>query len=959
MSNLVKSRRAQSRGKRSTAARAGHSRLSARSTPRKVRRDWNRRGQRPVRFSRLRAALTVLERRPDGHHVVAFDPSEREGAGSGRRGQRRSPRGREEPRVSRGRRLIREGEEDIDEVVATSRKRAMKTGTLAEGDKIQIEVGAVKGLQAKRGVKRGAFWIVALSLLLFWVPVLGPAVAGYVGGRKAGTPLRAFFAALLPILGAFAAFAALAASTVNVPALVRHMVEAGSAGIIGTLPFDFPILGYVLGNLAAVMRAGPDALFLLLAFALVGGAVSEMKLQERMVPPITARIPASRVVSPMTQTPARAVAGAYSTEVDGLVAKLNDALVRAEKERRAFEKARGGVPSGGGWGRPRGFFGRGNGGGAPIALSAEADEPEMGSLDPAGRRVVAQMLASTPPAKGDRRAKALRLPEVEFDLPQTIAFAGPSRAPGAEGRSGAHQYRPSKYYHIYGGSVNPVARAKLEKRLRRTHTLHAMRRGTRSFAQMVEVDPEGHHAVAAHQEVSPDRPRSLETAALTAEMHYDALEHLENASFAAVKHKAAPVHHVGAEDDLGGLIAHLGEGGEAVVEQSGVRDVEFGDGPVFDRRGRQRARIADDEPAAPSVTVKPAKPKAAPPTAVREAIESVLRETEGGDAAPDLKAKVARSFDRAEMTSAQSAKVNRWLKRTLETTEVQEAKAKPKAVHEPATEEAHPDQAPRVKSEAPVDAETVEHKPAAHKPKGKQAAPAFEITHGSTEVDAEADAGDDDGPAPKKHRSAADILREIKAQKKAEKDAEPGEEVAGRAKLAKQEADEIERHAREGAVDSVVGEVALAAEAKTSEPAPKASSKRRSRGDDLEEVKTDAEKLGSDLELTLAPIRDEQVEIREIGEVHAEAAPSIHATPAAAAGIPQVGEGQATVEVTEIQTSASRPAFAEPERDVKPGEVVLAGPSTDVAVFDPGEGELSAHDQERIRRRLQEGWNRL
>lgn len=37
-----------------------------------------------------------------------------------------------------------------------------------------------------------------LSLLLSWLPVLGPLVAGFVGGRKAGGVGRAVLAAILP-----------------------------------------------------------------------------------------------------------------------------------------------------------------------------------------------------------------------------------------------------------------------------------------------------------------------------------------------------------------------------------------------------------------------------------------------------------------------------------------------------------------------------------------------------------------------------------------------------------------------------------------------------------------------------------------------------------------------------------------------------------------------------------------
>jgi hypothetical protein len=37
-----------------------------------------------------------------------------------------------------------------------------------------------------------------LSILLFWLPVCGPLIAGFVGGRKAGTVGDAILAVILP-----------------------------------------------------------------------------------------------------------------------------------------------------------------------------------------------------------------------------------------------------------------------------------------------------------------------------------------------------------------------------------------------------------------------------------------------------------------------------------------------------------------------------------------------------------------------------------------------------------------------------------------------------------------------------------------------------------------------------------------------------------------------------------------
>jgi hypothetical protein len=47
-------------------------------------------------------------------------------------------------------------------------------------------------------IAKGMVWMFVLSILLFWMPVVGPLIAGFVGGRKSGGVGNAILAALLP-----------------------------------------------------------------------------------------------------------------------------------------------------------------------------------------------------------------------------------------------------------------------------------------------------------------------------------------------------------------------------------------------------------------------------------------------------------------------------------------------------------------------------------------------------------------------------------------------------------------------------------------------------------------------------------------------------------------------------------------------------------------------------------------
>lgn len=91
--------------------------------------------------------------------------------------------------------------------------------------------------------------MLGLSLLLFWLPIAGPLIAGGVGGRMAGTPGRGLLLALLP--------------AVAVAILIVVVLGA----------FDLPVLGTVAGlgvGLVVLVQDLP-----LLVGAALGGATAQ------------------------------------------------------------------------------------------------------------------------------------------------------------------------------------------------------------------------------------------------------------------------------------------------------------------------------------------------------------------------------------------------------------------------------------------------------------------------------------------------------------------------------------------------------------------------------------------------------------------------------------------------------------------------------------------------------------
>ncbi len=100
----------------------------------------------------------------------------------------------------------------------------------------------------KNGSIASAFgWMFLISLLLFWMPVIGSFIAGFVGGRKAGTLGNAIIAALIPSIIIGVLFFLLASTLSGLP-LIGAI--AGAGGVVLALAGAGPLLlGAIIGGI--------------------------------------------------------------------------------------------------------------------------------------------------------------------------------------------------------------------------------------------------------------------------------------------------------------------------------------------------------------------------------------------------------------------------------------------------------------------------------------------------------------------------------------------------------------------------------------------------------------------------------------------------------------------------------------------------------------------------------------
>lgn len=102
----------------------------------------------------------------------------------------------------------------------------------------------------RRGsVTSGMAWMFIISILLFWLPVIGPLVAGIVGGRKAGGVGPAILAVFLPVIVTGVALTVFASALTGIPLL--GAVLGFGASIVLLTHVGPLLLGAIIGGLIA------------------------------------------------------------------------------------------------------------------------------------------------------------------------------------------------------------------------------------------------------------------------------------------------------------------------------------------------------------------------------------------------------------------------------------------------------------------------------------------------------------------------------------------------------------------------------------------------------------------------------------------------------------------------------------------------------------------------------------
>ena len=126
-----------------------------------------------------------------------------------------------------------------------------KGSDITSGATKAVTGGAVPAAPEKKKGRLGpaVAWMLGLSLLLFWLPVLGMFIAGLVGGRKAGSAGMAIVAVFVPaaVVGLLMFF--LATALTGMPIL--GAIAGFGSGVLVVANVVPMLAGAILGGILA------------------------------------------------------------------------------------------------------------------------------------------------------------------------------------------------------------------------------------------------------------------------------------------------------------------------------------------------------------------------------------------------------------------------------------------------------------------------------------------------------------------------------------------------------------------------------------------------------------------------------------------------------------------------------------------------------------------------------------
>jgi hypothetical protein len=132
----------------------------------------------------------------------------------------------------------------------------------------------------EHNILTGMWYVFILSCLLWWLPVFGQMIAGYLGGRRAGSPTKGFMVAIIPVFIIMLLLVGMDMGALPFLVSIAQIPGIMLSGLQGISPSAASYLGGIFESLKPLVGLNGNGFLIVLVFAMIGGMMADMNRKE-------------------------------------------------------------------------------------------------------------------------------------------------------------------------------------------------------------------------------------------------------------------------------------------------------------------------------------------------------------------------------------------------------------------------------------------------------------------------------------------------------------------------------------------------------------------------------------------------------------------------------------------------------------------------------------------------------
>jgi hypothetical protein len=132
----------------------------------------------------------------------------------------------------------------------------------------------------EHNILSGMWYVFILSCLLWWLPVFGQMIAGYIGGRRAGSPTKGLMVAIIPVFIIMLLFIGMDIGVLPFLVSLAQLPSMVMNGIQSVSPSAASYINGIFEGLAPLVGLNANGFLIVVVFGLIGGMMADLNKKE-------------------------------------------------------------------------------------------------------------------------------------------------------------------------------------------------------------------------------------------------------------------------------------------------------------------------------------------------------------------------------------------------------------------------------------------------------------------------------------------------------------------------------------------------------------------------------------------------------------------------------------------------------------------------------------------------------